>query len=129
MALTYHQEKEVKERLMRGDPVFRIAIDLQHSPHTVRKRKKRLQEELARQGKPQPVEAPAAFIPVDLSLLIRMASENAIGLDYQVLLPVPLEIAERYVEIEKTFQGLSPLMHKLAEDIRKSIDDKMASSH
>lgn len=129
MALTFDQEKEVKRRLMRGDSVFRVAIDLGHSPHTVRKRKRKFREELAGGGKPQPVEAPAAFIPVNLRLLLEMASENAIDLDYQALLPVPLEIAARYVEVQKSFAELKPLMDRMAEDIRKGVEEHMTSRH
>jgi len=129
MALTCDQRRLIRERLLRGDPVFRIAYDLGHSPHTVRKMKRKLKEESAGGSSRPQTEALAPFIPVDLRLLVQMAAEEAIDLDYQVLLPVPLEVAAQYVEIEKMFRDLSPLMDGIVEGIKKSIDGQMASGH
>jgi len=124
MALTFDQKAVVKERLSRGDSVFRIAYDLGHSPHTVRKIKKRLAAQLTTEGNPRQTEAPPTFIPVDLRLLVKMAAEEAIDLDYQVLLPVPLDVAARYVEIQEFFAKLKPLMHETAEAIRRTTGEQ-----
>lgn len=129
MALTFDQRRLIRERLLRGDPVFRIAYDLGHSPRTVRKMRRKLKEESAGGSSRPRTEALAPFIPVDLRVLVQMAAEEAIDLDYQVLLPVPLEVAAQYVEIEKMFRDLSPLMDGLVESIKKSVDDRMASGH
>ena len=123
MALTFEQEAEIRRRLGRGDKVFRIANDLAHSPRTVRERKKKLKEELGQTSKAESNEAPAAFVPVDLGLLLEMAAEKAIDLDYQVLLPVSLEVAAQYVEIQKFFDELKPLMDKAVEAVKQSLDE------
>ena len=127
MALTPDQDAEINRRLLSGDRVFRIAIDLQHSPTTVRRRMKKLKEELGRAVGSQPTKGPVAYIPLELGFLVEMVAEKAIDPSCQVVLPVSLEVAAQYVEIEKMFQELSPMMQKLAEDIKKSIDEKMVS--
>lgn len=122
--LTPEEKEEIKKLLMRGIPVFRIAIDLFHSPKTIRKVRSKMHDELSQSPKSPIVEKPKSFtiIPLEVGFLGELLVEGKLDPGLEVFVPVPMEIAHKYYEILKLSEELEPILEGISEAVREGIE-------
>ena len=125
--LTPEQKEEIKKLLIKGNPIFRVAIETFHSPKTVRKVRSEMHKELEQSDTQVQAVMPENFaiIPLEVGFLAELLMDKAINPDAQVFVPVSMEIAEQFFEIEKSFKELEPILKEVGEVIKKEIQTDM----
>lgn len=120
--LTPEEKAEIRRLRVGGYSLFHIVSKTGHDPKTVRKYLALEKDNQQQNQSSENTQEPLVNITLKAGLIAKMVMDKEIQHDYPVLIPVPIETAVEYFNLQNIS---SSELKKLGEAIAEAIDKEM----